>query len=148
MDGLKSMGPRLYVCSVATTLPYLRSAAAIISYAPAAYVRIDWQQFAATPADLRGVYDHVLRAMLRHGLSRLMSIHNHRPPMPVEVQTWLTTVWIPRAMAEVSYGRCAIVEANTPLSRLAARAVGAELNVPLTYRYFSNEADAAAWLVE
>jgi hypothetical protein len=140
------MPSALYFCNVPTILPYFRSAAATISYAPAAYVRLDWQRFSATEAELRAVYDHVLRAMQRHGLHHLMSIHNQRPPMPPGVQAWLVDNWIPRAVAEVAYGRCAVVEAHTPLSRLAARSVGAAVQVPLEYRYFATETDADAWL--
>ena len=129
------------------TLPYLQAAPATISFAPGAYVRLEWQPYVASAQELKAVYDHVLRAMMRHGLRSLMSIHNQRPPMPPEVQIWLTGTWIPSAMSETNYCRCAIVEAATPLGRLAARGVAAGLSPGLDYRYFRTEAEAQAWLL-
>jgi hypothetical protein len=131
---------------VIPTLHYFSNAAATISYSPAGYVRLDWQSVPATAAELRSIYEHVLRAMLHHRASRLMTVHKQRPPMPPEIQTWLTQEWLPRAVAEVGYGHCAIVEATTPLSRLAARSVGIGMKGELKYEYFENDVAADAWL--
>lgn len=128
------------------TLHYFRNAAAVISYAPGGYVRLDWQPTAVTPGELRGIYEHVLRALLHHRVTALMTVHNQRPPMPPEIQTWLTHDWMPRAVAEGGYDRCAVVEADTPLSRLAARAVGAGVSGQLTYQYFDTTEAADVWL--
>ena len=125
---------------------YFSNAAAVISYAPAGYIRLSWQSVPATVPELRSIYEHVLRAMLHHRTPALLTVHHQRPPMPPEVQAWLAHDWIPRAIAAVGYGRCAIVEAELPLSRLAAHAVGNELKSTLQYQYFSTEAEAAAWL--
>jgi len=127
---------------------YFSNAAAVISYASAGYIRLDWQPTAVTAPELRAIYEHVLRAMLHHQASALMTVHNRRPPMPPEVQTWLTENWIPRAVATVGYGRCAIVQAEMPLSRLAARSVGTSQKTPLRYQYFENETTADSWLRE
>lgn len=125
---------------------YFRNAAAVISYAPAGYIRLEWQPVPSTPTELRAIYEHVLRAMQHHRATALMTIHNQRPPMPPEVQAWLSQEWLPRAVQEVGYGRCAIVEAATPLSRLAARAVGTSVTGRLNYEYFDSETAAADWL--
>ncbi len=125
---------------------YFSNAAAVISYVPAGYIRLDWQPVAVTAPELRAIYEHVLRAMLHHRATALMTVHNRRPPMPAEVQAWLTEDWIPRAVATVAYGRCAIVQAELPLSRLAARSVGSGQKTALDFRYFDTEAAADAWL--
>jgi hypothetical protein len=101
----------------------------------------------ASVAELREVYEHALLAMKQHRVQGLMSVHDHRPPMPLEIQTWLAQQWIPRAITEAGYNRCAIVESAKPLSRLAARTVGANLNQPLLYRYVATVEEAAQWLV-
>jgi hypothetical protein len=137
-----------YFCFVSSPTLYFSNAAAVISYAPAGYVRLDWQPVAATAPELRAIYEHVLRAMLHHRSPALMTVHNQRPPMPPEVQNWLMEDWIPRAVATVNYGRCAIVQADTPVSRLAARAVGTGQKTTLSYQYFDNEATADSWLQE
>ncbi|WP_152560026.1 hypothetical protein [Hymenobacter sp. IS2118] len=128
------------------TVHYFSNAAAVISYAPAGYVRLDWQPVAASATELRAIYEHVLRALHHHRSTALMSVHNQRPPMPPDVQEWLVESWIPRAVTEVGYGRCAIVEAAAPLSRLAARAVGTGLKGQLSYAFFATDAEADAWL--
>jgi hypothetical protein len=127
---------------------YFSNPAATISYAPAGYIRLAWQPIAVTASELRAIYEHVLRAMLHHRSTALMTVHNQRPPMPPDVQTWLTEEWIPRAVATVGYGRCAIVQAAMPLSRLAARAVGSGQKTTLHYQYFDSEATADGWLRE
>jgi hypothetical protein len=143
--GVAAHGP-LYLCGVNSTLRYFSNPAATISYASDGYVRLDWQPVAASAAELRAIYEHVLQAMRHHRSTALMTVHNQRPPMPPEVQTWLARDWMPRAVAEVGYGRCAVVEATTPLSRLAARAVGSDLGTALQFRYFDTPEAAAAWL--
>ena len=131
------------------TLHYFRNAAAVISYAshgPAGYIRLDWQAVPATPSELRAIYEHVLRAMQHHRAPTLMTLHNNRPLMPPEVQTWLVQDWMPRAVTEAGYSRCAIVEAESPLSRLAARSVGADVKGQLRFQYFDSEEAADRWL--
>ncbi|GAB3302423.1 hypothetical protein ACFQT0_11070 [Hymenobacter humi] len=129
-----------------STLHYFSNAAAVISYAPASYIRLEWLSAPATVAELRSIYEHVLRAMQHHRVIRLMSVHNQRPPIPPEIQTWLTQEWLPRAVAEVGYRYCAVVEATAPLSRLAARAIGTGMKGLLSYEYFETDALADAWL--
>ena len=131
---------------MSTLQPYFSNAAAAITYAPAGYIRLDWQPVSVTPPELRAIYEHVLRAMQRYRCPALMTVHRQRPPMPLEVQTWLTQDWIPRAVAVVGYARCAIVQAESPLSRLAAHAVGSGLANTLRYQYFDGEAAADSWL--
>ncbi|MFD2721585.1 hypothetical protein ACFST9_22915 [Hymenobacter monticola] len=119
-----------------SALRYFSNPAAVISHVSGGYIRLDWQPVAASAAELRAIYEHVLQAMRRHRSTALMTVHNQRPPMPQEVQTWLAHDWMPRAVAEVGYGRCAIVEATTPLSQLAARAVDSDLGVARHFRRF------------
>ena len=128
------------------SLHYFRNPAATISYMSAGYIRLDWQPVAATAPELRAIYEQVLRAMRHHSATSLMTVHNQRPPMPPDVQSWLTQDWMPRAVAEVGYGLCAIVEAAQPLSRLAARSVGSAFAGQLRYQYFDSETAADAWL--
>ncbi|MDO7852803.1 SpoIIAA family protein [Hymenobacter convexus] len=127
-------------------LRYFSNPAAVISYAPEGYVCLDWQPIAASANELRAIYEHVLHAMQHHRTTALMTVHNQRPPMPPEVQAWLAHDWMPRAVATVGYARCAVVEANSPLSRLAARAVGADMGTGLRFQYFDTPEAARAWL--
>jgi hypothetical protein len=131
---------------LAPTRYFFHNAAATISYHPAGYVQLDWQPTVVSSQELRAIYEHLLRAMKYFEVSSLMTIHNQRPPMPQDVQQWLVETWIPQAIAEVNYSRCAVVEAEKPLSRLAARTVGGSAPGPLRHAYFATIEEAAAWL--
>ena len=128
------------------TLQYFHNAAATISYHAAGYVRLDWTSAATSPQELKAIYEHLLRAMKHFEASKVMTNHGQRLPMGQDVQKWLIEDWVPRAIAEVSYSCCAIVEAQTPLSRLAARTVGGNLGHLLKCAYFATPEEAAVWL--
>jgi hypothetical protein len=125
---------------------YFHNAAATITYHESGYLRVTWHPTSVSVADLQAIYGHVMRAMLHYGTSRLMTVHGQRPPMPPQVQEWLTQHWVPRAIAEAGYNKCAIIEATAPLSRLAARSIGSSLTPGLHYQYFASEQEAAEWL--
>ncbi|SMB91892.1 hypothetical protein SAMN00120144_2483 [Hymenobacter roseosalivarius DSM 11622] len=130
--------------SIATQ--YFHNAAAVISYHAPGYLRVTWHPTVVSVADLQAIYEHVLRAMHHYGCTRLMSVHGQRPPIPPQIQEWLTAQWVPRAMEEAGYDRCAVVEADAPLSQLAARSIGNSLMQPLRYHYFPTVREAADWL--
>jgi len=123
---------------------YFHNAAAVITYHAPDYLHITWQPTPVSIADLQAIYEHVLRAMLHYGTTRLMSVHGQRPPMPPQIQEWLFQQWVPRAIEEAGYDKCAVVEAEAPLSRLAARSVGNGLTQKLRYNYFPTMQEAAA----
>jgi hypothetical protein len=133
-------------CVTPSPTPFFCNAAATVTYVPAGYIRLDWQPVPAPADELRAVYEQVLLAMQHHGTSSLMTVHNNRPPVPPEVQAWLGENWVPRALREVGYGRCAVVEAEVTLSRQSVRAVGSSIEEPLEYQFFSTPEAADAWL--
>lgn len=128
------------------TIQYLHNAAAVISYHAAGYVQLDWTSVATSSQELKAIYEHLLQAMKYFGASKVMTVHGQRPPMTQDVQQWLIEEWVPRAVAEVNYSCCAVVEAQTPLSRLAARTVGGGLLGLLRHAYFVEQEEAASWL--
>ncbi|GAA4362382.1 hypothetical protein GCM10023185_30260 [Hymenobacter saemangeumensis] len=130
--------------------PYFQSPAATISHVSAlptsGYIRLDWQPVASTPAELRAIYEQAFQAMRQHNTPSLMTVHNNRPPLPAEIQGWLGEVWVPRAIRELGFGRCAVVEVNPPQSRQVVHTVTAALEEPLEYQFFSTPEAADAWL--
>ncbi|QIL77505.1 hypothetical protein [Hymenobacter sp. HDW8] len=131
---------------MSTITQYFHNAAAVITYHTVGYLRVTWHPTAVSVTELQAIYEHILHAMLHYGSTQLMSVHGQRPPMPPPLQQWLTTQWVRRAIAEAGYDKCAVVEAETPLSRLAARSIGSGLSQMLRYNYFSTMQDAADWL--
>jgi len=66
----------------------------------------------AEPGELRAIHEHVLRAMQRYHVTALLFVHGQPEEIPAVVQRWLVAEWIPRAIREASYERCALVEAS------------------------------------
>ena len=130
-----------------TSSQYFRNPAAEITYYPAGYVRADWRSMAAEPAELRAIYGHVLRAMQRYGVTAVLFVHQQPEAITPELQHWVVEEWIPRAMREANYQRCALVEVYQPTSETDARAISQLLAGKMEFSFFAEVEAAAAWLV-
>ncbi|MVN76052.1 hypothetical protein GO988_06920 [Hymenobacter sp. HMF4947] len=126
---------------------YFRNPAAEITYYPAGYIRADWRAMDSSETELRAIYEHILGAMRRYEVTALLIKHTQPQPIPAVLRLWLLENWIPRAMREVGYRRCAIVETADTASRSATREIGSRLNQPLDFAYFEDPAEAEAWLL-
>ena len=134
----------IYPSSLPNSTQYFRNPAAEISYWPAGYVRTDWHSLAAEPAELRAIYGHVLRAMQRYEVTAVLFVHRQPAALPAELQRWLASEWLPRAVREANYQRCAFVELDQPATTEAARP---PLLSPPECAWFSEVAEARAWLL-
>jgi hypothetical protein len=110
------------------------------------YLRLNWSAARTTEEELRGAYQQILLALKHYDTNKTLSYHGQRPLIPLAVQTWLTQEWIPRAVREAGYRRCAVVESQNPLGRLASQAVGQQSPDQLDFRHFATLAEADAWL--
>ncbi|UOQ72286.1 STAS/SEC14 domain-containing protein [Hymenobacter cellulosilyticus] len=125
---------------------YFRNALCSISYDSQGFILLVWANVVCQDQELHSIYEHTLQALRHHGTGKLLTDHRLRQPLPLSAQQWIAQEWIPRAMREAGYSHCAILENQTPLGRLAARAVGDALSLPLDFRYFSTLEEARAWL--
>ncbi|UOQ53139.1 STAS/SEC14 domain-containing protein [Hymenobacter cellulosivorans] len=125
---------------------YFRNALCTISYDSQGYVLLVWADVVCQEQELHAIYEHTLQALRHHRTGKLLTDHRQRQPLPLSAQQWIAQHWIPKAMQEVGYSHCAILENQTPLGRLAARAVGDAVTLPLDFRYFSTLEEASAWL--
>ncbi|TGE14691.1 hypothetical protein [Hymenobacter elongatus] len=132
----------------ATSSIYFRNPLCTISYHAEGYLQLLWTAVATTGPELQALYEHTLQALRHHRTGKLLTDHRQRQPLPLSTQQWIAQEWIPRAVREASYSHCAIVENQTPLGRLAARAVGEAVAIPLTFRFFSVPTEAVAWLAQ
>jgi hypothetical protein len=126
---------------------YFRNPAAEITHWPAGYIRADWHSMAADPIELRAIYGHVLRAMQRYGVTAVLFVHQQPEAIPEDLQQWLLAEWIPRAMREANYRRCALVEVYQPTTETDARAISQHLVGKMEFSFFTDVAAAAAWLL-
>lgn len=137
-----------YMLQPAASSVYFHNALCTISYHGPGYVQLLWTSAPPTEADLRAIYAHTLQALKHHRTGRLLTDHRLRQPLPLTAQQWIAQEWIPQAMRETSYSHCAILENQTPLGRLAARAIGDAITSPLKFRYFGTAEEAVAWLLK
>lgn len=126
---------------------YFRNPAAEITYWSAGYLRADWRSMTAEPAELRAIYGHVLRAMQRYEVTAVLFVHRQPESIPPELQHWLVSEWIPRAMREANYQRCALVELNQPAAETDAQAINHLLEGKMEFSTFASIEDATAWLL-
>jgi hypothetical protein len=125
---------------------YYRNSLGVITYDPLGFVVLEWLDVPLTHAELQSLYSHTLQALRHHHTGKLLTVQTNRQPLPVVDQQWIVEQWIPRALAECAYSHCAIVESAQATHRSGARAVGDSIGSALAFRYFSNEAEARAWL--
>jgi hypothetical protein len=128
-------------------IQYFRNPAAEITYWPAGYLRADWHSMATEPTELRAIYEHVLQAMQRYQVTALLFVHRQPEAIPPPVQEWLVANWIPRAIKQGNYQRCAIVEDSSAEAKQVTQAIGRQLDGTLTYAFFADVEMAITWLL-
>jgi hypothetical protein len=131
---------------MSSPLFYYRNSLGVITYDPLGFIVLEWFDVSITPAELQSLYSHTLQALRHYDTCKLLTVQTHRQPLPVEDQQWIAEQWIPKAIAECAYSHCAIVESSQEAHRAGARAVGDRIGSTMTFRYFSTEAEARAWL--
>ncbi|UYZ58099.1 STAS/SEC14 domain-containing protein [Hymenobacter latericus] len=113
---------------------------------PGEYVHLSWQGVPASSAEVRAIYNEALALLRREGLHKILTDHRLMPRLSAADRDWLTATWAPQAVATAGYRFAAIVQAQDVFNRLATVQIVHELAVPLTVRYFDDEATADAWL--
>ncbi len=102
---------------------------------------------AADPAELRAIYGHVLRAMQRYEVTAVLFVHRQPESMPLELQRWLVGEWIPRAIREAGYQRCALVELSQATERTEALAISHLFKDRMEFAAFAHIEAATTWLL-
>lgn len=109
-------------------------------------VRLEWTPERITLPAIQEYYEQVLALLLSTGSQKILSCHGQRSPLPGPAQDWLTSNWIPRAIAQAGARYCAIVEGADPMHRLSTQSVVAASPSGLQFRRFSELGEAEAWL--
>lgn len=102
---------------------------------------------AAEPAELRAIYEHVLQAMQRYQVTALLFVHQQPEAIPSSVREWLVANWIPRAIQQGKYQRCAIVESSSAEAIQVTQAIGRQIDGTLAYAFFADVEAATTWLL-
>jgi len=125
---------------------YYQNEAGRLLYNTLGYVHLAWSSERMAQASLETFYEQSLLLMHRTGATKVLSEHGARRPLSAEAQQWIATNWVPRAIAEVGFGYCAIVEGGDPIHRLSTQSVISASPIHLIYNRFALLAEAEAWL--
>ncbi|OUJ74606.1 hypothetical protein [Hymenobacter crusticola] len=112
------------------------------------YVRIEWHPTLVRTSDLREAYEHVLLLLKDSGITKVLSDHQLLAAIMPDDQYWLVNNWVPRAVREGGYSRCAIIQAYDVISHLATLKVTNSLATPLAVNYFDDQRQAEGWLLQ
>ncbi len=126
---------------------YFENQAGRLYYRPAGYVHLTWGSERLPLAPIQAYYEQALALLRSMRSHRILSEHGQRAPLPAEAQTWLTTNWIPRAIAQANTRHCAIVEGANPMHRLSTQSVVSAAPAEFVFKRFDSVKDAEVWLV-
>ncbi|GAB3842575.1 hypothetical protein [Hymenobacter jeollabukensis] len=129
--------------------PYFANAAGSLSLDPAGFLRAHWSRGPRRLADTQALFEHMAQALREHGWGRILINQVEMPPFTTQEQEWVARHWLPRAVQQAGYRFGAVVVSPQVLTRLATAYITTSVQgLPLTYRSFDRDADAAAWLLE
>ena len=127
---------------------YFENSAGEVLTDPAGFLRTNWSGQRRTLPATQAVFENMLRALQRHGLSRILVDQSQMVPFTSEEQQWIAREWLPRAV-QGGYRYGAVVVSPNVLVRLATAFITTTvLGLPLVYRSFDAAAEARRWLLQ
>jgi hypothetical protein len=128
-----------------TSLYFTNAAGLVQEYAD--YVRLQYYPGPRRFDEFTALLNHVTRALARYRLGKLLIDQRQMTPYLPDEQVHLVQHWLPRTIVEGQYRYGAVVQAHDVFARLAMDTIRTQAQeLPLTYRFFSEEAQAISWL--
>lgn len=95
-----------------------------------------------------GLLQHTKQLLARQGKGLMLVDQQDMTSFKPAEQAWLVEVWLPQAITEGGYRFGAVIQAHDVFARLSMDTVRTQArDMHLTYRYFTDEATAVAWLL-
>lgn len=114
---------------------------------PAGFLRLNWSATPRTIADTQGLLNHLAQALQQRGWGRVLANQTEMLSFSPAEQQWISQEWLPRAVQTGGYRHAAIVVSTDTYARLATAYITTSMQgLPMRYRSFDQEAEAAAWL--
>ncbi|OUJ69173.1 hypothetical protein BXP70_26870 [Hymenobacter crusticola] len=111
------------------------------------YVRLRYHAGQRQAVEFQALLGHVTRALARHGAGKLLIDQRAMAPYSPPEQAYVLQQWLPRTIVEGHYRWGAVVMAQDVFARLAMDTIRTQAQtLPLTYRFFTEEPEALAWL--
>jgi hypothetical protein len=115
---------------------------------PANYLEAYWSDSLRQEGDAQALFTHMLHALQRYNWSRILINQVGMLPFSPAEQQWVAQEWLPLAV-RAGYRHGAIVVSPNVMVRLATAYVTTQVQgLPLLYRSFETETEAAQWLVQ
>lgn len=131
----------------AQTRIYFSNRAGRLLENPAGYLEAHWSSEARQPGDAQALFTHMLQALQRYNWSRIINQVGMLPFSPAE-QQWVAQEWLPLAV-RAGYRHGAVIVSPNVMVRLATAYVTTQVQgLPLLYRSFETEVEAAEWLLQ
>jgi len=113
------------------------------------FARLTYKEGVRSTDAFHALLGHVTRLIARRADGCLLVDQRLMQPFTPEEQTYVIEQWLPRAAQEGGYRFGAVVVAHNVFARLAtAMVVTAVRDLPMTYCYFEQEAEAVTWLLQ
>ncbi|MBC6610978.1 hypothetical protein H8B15_08590 [Hymenobacter sp. BT507] len=126
---------------------YFENAAGRVEEDRGGFVRLTYMPGRREASAWHGLLQHTKHLLMRQGQGILLVDQRRMQAFTLEEQRWLVEEWLPLTIVEGGYRYGAIVQAHDAFARLAMDTVRLHAqNMQLTYRYFTDEAEAIAWL--
>jgi hypothetical protein len=111
------------------------------------YVRLTYGVGTRQVDAFQAVLGHVTRALARHGSGKLLIDQRLMKAYSLQEQAYVVQQWLPRTIVEAQYRWGAVLMAKDVFARLAMDTIRTQAQaLPLTYRFFTEEGEALAWL--
>jgi hypothetical protein len=128
-----------------TSLYFTNAAGLVQEYAD--YVRLQYYPGPRRFDEFTALLNHVTRALSRYRLGKLLINQRQLTPYLPDEQVHLVQQWLPRTIVDGQYRYGAVVQAHDVFARLAMDTIRTQAQeLPLTYRFFLDEAQAISWL--
>ena len=116
---------------------------------PAGFVRMTWSAAPRTLADTQGLLTQLAHALQQRGWGKVLADQTLMSSFSPAEQQWIAQEWLTPAVQESGYRYGAIVVSTDTYARLATAFITTNVQgLPLRYRSFDQEAEAAAWLLK
>jgi hypothetical protein len=126
---------------------FFSNAAGQLMADPEGFLRAYWTNQPRTLSDTQALFTSMSTALARRDWSRILVNQVSMRPFSAAEQQWVTQEWLPQAVQHSGYRYGAVVVSTDIYARLATSLITTNVGVlPLRYRSFDHEADAAAWL--
>lgn len=127
---------------------YFANAAGHLSLDPAGFLRAHWSRGPRRLADTQALFGTMAQVLREQSWSRILINQTEMPPFTPAEQQWVAQQWLPQAVQVAGYRFGAVVVSREVLTRLATAYITANVQgLPLLYRSFDQDAEAAAWLL-